>query len=114
MEHSLSLCLMGVCMVWLGHLEKPLKVISRLSCLVLQIALNHDGVFLIEVISLLVIVIIASGKCDMLGVPLWPPHTTFGAPLSAFAKSLGQCPSAASRDRLFVALDENGPNCLLP
>jgi hypothetical protein len=73
-------------MVWLGHLEKPLKVISRLSCLVLQIALNHDGVFLIEVISLLVIVIfiIASGKCDMLGCrfgPLILPLVLLLAPL---------------------------------
>jgi hypothetical protein len=77
--------------VWAGHLEKLLDVIGMLSRLVLEIVLNDSDVFLVRVIDLLVVVIIvvASSNHDSLGEPLWPPHTICGAPLSAFADSLG-------------------------
>jgi hypothetical protein len=87
----------GVCMFWAGHLEKLLKVISRLSCLALEITLSHSDVFLIGVIGLLIVVIdllivvifiAASGNCDLLGEPLWPPPTTFGTLLSTFVGNL--------------------------
>jgi hypothetical protein len=104
----------GVRMVWAGRLKRLLKVISRLSCPTLEIALNYTNMFLIGVISLLVVVIfiIASGNYDPFGVPLWPPPTAFGSPLSAFAGSLGRCPSATNEERLSVALDENDRYCL--
>jgi hypothetical protein len=80
----------GVCMFWAGHLEKLLQVISRLSCLALEITLSHSDVFLIGVIGLLIVVIFiaASGNCGLLGEPLWPPPTTFGALLSTFVGNL--------------------------
>jgi hypothetical protein len=99
----------GVCMLWGGHLEKLLRVISRLQCLVLEIALSGSDVFLIGVV---VIVVAASSNCDPLGASLWSLLTTLVTPLSTFAGSLGWCPSAIARDCLLVALDEDGPDHL--
>jgi hypothetical protein len=81
-------------MVWAGHLEKLLKVINRLSCLALEVTLDGSAMLLVRVISLLVVItfIIASSICDPLGAPLWPPLTTFGAPFSVVAGSLGGSP----------------------
>jgi hypothetical protein len=102
-------------MIWVGHLKKLLKVISRLSRRALEIALDSGDGFLTGVIGLLVvdIFITTSGNYDPLGALLWPPPTTFGAPLSAFANSLGRCPLGATRDRLSVTLDKNDSDCLL-
>jgi hypothetical protein len=95
-------------MFWAGHLEKLLEVIGRLSCLTFEATLCGGDVFFIEVISLSVIVafIVASSNSDQLGAPLWPP-------LVAFASNLGRCPSATGGAHLPIALDKNGPDCLL-
>jgi hypothetical protein len=67
----------GVRMVWESHIENLLEVIG------------DNNVFLVGVVSLLVVVIIAtaSSNCDPLGVPLWPLLIAFDASLSAFAGS---------------------------
>jgi hypothetical protein len=78
-------------MVWAGHLEKILKVISRLPRLVAEIMLGGSDVLLVRVIGLLVIVIIiATGSnCDPLRVPRCPLPITFRACLRTFVGSLG-------------------------
>jgi hypothetical protein len=60
-------------MVVVGHLEELLKVIGRLSCLVLEVPFNGGNDLLVEIIGLLVIVtLVAAGcNCDLLGSPLW-------------------------------------------
>jgi hypothetical protein len=105
----------GLRMVGVGSLEKLLEVIGRLSCLALEVVLGSSDVFLIRVISLLVVVklIIASSNCDPLGAPLWPSLTAFGASFCTFASSLAWRPLAINGDCLPIALDEDGPNCLL-
>jgi hypothetical protein len=57
-----------------GHLEKLLKVIDRLSHLVLELAFISGNELLVGVIRLLVVVtLIAAGSdYDLLGSPLWP------------------------------------------
>jgi hypothetical protein len=57
-----------------SRLEKLLKVIDRLSHLVLELAFIGGNELLVGVIRLLVIVaLIAAGSdCDLLGSPLWP------------------------------------------
>jgi hypothetical protein len=64
--------------------------------------------FLAGVIYHLAVVVedVTSSNCDPLGAPLWALLATFGA----FAGSLGWCPSATTRDRLQVTLDEDGPD----
>jgi hypothetical protein len=47
------------------------------------------------------------------GSPLWPPLVAFGAPLCTVIDCFGQHSSVVAEDRLPVALDKNGPNCLL-
>jgi hypothetical protein len=86
------------CMVWAGHLEKPLEVISRLSSLALEVALGHGDMFFIGVINFLAVValIAASSNYDLLGALVWPPLIVFGAPLHAFASSLRRCLSTAN------------------
>jgi hypothetical protein len=57
-----------------SRLEKLLKVIDRLSHLVLELAFIGGNELLVRVIRLLVIValITAGSDCDLLGSPLWP------------------------------------------
>jgi hypothetical protein len=102
-------------MVWAGHLDKLLKVVDRLPCLILKVMLSGSNVFLIGVVGLPVTVtlIAASGNCELLGVLIWPPLTTFGAPLCAYDDSLRQCSLATGGDPLPITLDENGSDYLL-
>jgi hypothetical protein len=102
-------------MVGAGRLEKLLKVIGRLPRLALEVTVGRGDMFFIGVISFLVVValITTSSNCDLLGAPLWPPLIVFGATIDTFASSLGQCPSTTSVGHLSIALDENGPDCLL-
>jgi hypothetical protein len=81
----------------------------------LCLTLSGIDVFFIRVVSLLIVVtlVAANNNCDPLGAPLWPPLIAFGAPLHAFAGSLGWCPLVASRGRLCLTLDKNGLDCLL-
>jgi hypothetical protein len=59
---------MGVCMIWIGHLEKFLEGICRLPCLMLEISLGGSDVFLVGVVYFLVIIIVAAGSnCDRWG-----------------------------------------------
>jgi hypothetical protein len=103
-------------MVWAGHLEKLLKVIGKLSCLVLEVTLGSSNVLLIGVTVLLVVVALIASRSnsDLLGAPILLPLVAFGAPLRAFADCLGQFPLAAIMDCLPITLDKNGPTASSP
>jgi hypothetical protein len=90
-------------------------VIGWLLCLALEVTLRSGNELLVRIVGLLVIIalIVAGSDYDPLGLPLWPPLVAFSAPLCAFAGCLEWCPSTAAEDRPPVALDENGPDCLL-
>jgi hypothetical protein len=103
-------------MVWVGRLEKILEAIGELPHMALENTLGGSDVFFIRIVGRLVVVIIiiaASSNYNPLGALLWPPLTTFGAPLSSFPSCLGRCPSATTEDHLPIALDEDGLDCLL-
>jgi hypothetical protein len=104
-----------VCVVGTGRLEKLLEVIGRLPRLVFEVTLSGGDELLIKIIRLLVIVslITAGSNRDPLGSPLGPPLISFGAPLCTLAGCLEWCPSTAIGGQPPVALDENGPDCLL-
>jgi hypothetical protein len=76
----------GVYMVRSGCFEKLLKVIGRLSHLVLDVMLGGGNKFLVKIVSLLVIVthVAVGSDYDMLGSPLCPlslPLVVLFAPL---------------------------------
>jgi hypothetical protein len=68
-----ELALDRVCMIWTSHFVKFLKVIVRLSRLVLEIVPGDRDILLIGAIYFHVIIIIAGSNCDLLGAPLLPP-----------------------------------------
>jgi hypothetical protein len=106
-----ELALDRVCMIWTSHFVKFLKVIVRLSRLVLEIVLGDRDILLIGAIYFHVIVIIAGSNRDLLGAPLLPPlFAIFGASLSTFARGFGWCPPAAAEDCFPIILNEDGPD----
>jgi hypothetical protein len=98
-------------MVWAGYFEKFLEVISQLSCLVLEIALNGYDLLLIGAVrSLVTIVITDRSDCNTLGVPLLPLFVALSAFPSTFAGSFGWCPPAAVGDHFPFTLNEGIPD----
>jgi hypothetical protein len=86
----LELMLDGVCMVRACCLKELFDVIGRLPHPALEVTLSGSDVFHVRIISLLIAsLVIASSKCDLLRVPLWPPLIAFGAPLHSIDGGLG-------------------------
>jgi hypothetical protein len=79
-------------MVWVGRLEKLLKVIGRLQCLALQV--------------------MPGCNCDPLGRCFRPFLLPLVLLLARLLATSGGAPRLSSGDHLPVALDEDGPNCL--
>jgi hypothetical protein len=89
----------GVRVIGTGCLEKLLKVVSGLPCLVLKITLSSGDELLIGVTNILVVVtlVAASGDHDSLRPPLQPLFVAFGTPLHALVGCLGWRSSTPTR-----------------
>jgi hypothetical protein len=73
--------------------------------------IRDTGCYSVHLLAV-VVIIASSSNCDLLGVPLLPLLTAFGASISTFAGSLEWSPLAAVRDHLPIALDKDDPDHL--
>jgi hypothetical protein len=76
-----------VCMIGISCVQKLLDVISGQPCLVLDLTLGGSNNILV-----IFTLIVASGDCNLLGSPLWPPLVTPSAPFCVLVGTLGGAP----------------------
>jgi hypothetical protein len=99
--------------VRVGHFEKFLEMVLRLSPLALEVVLGDSDILLSRVASFLVIAIIMGHNSDVPGAPIMPLLSALGTFPSTLDGGFRRCCSATTYGCFHVAQDEGSPNRLL-